>query len=109
MNASVRSITRVALQKGCIPFAIFKGYQGLVYGGDKIKQLGWDDVRGYLARGGTLIGTARCKDFRERPGRCWNLIKNGIDAQVVIVGSIDIDMSSTDIAIGAVTSITSYL
>lgn len=47
MNAAVRSITRVSLQKGCVPFAIYEGYQGLVDGGEKIKELRWDDVRGY--------------------------------------------------------------
>jgi hypothetical protein len=89
MNAAVRSIARVALQKGCIPFAIYEGYQGLVDGGEKIKELKWADVRGFLSKGGTLIGTARCAEFRERPGRlkaCHNLIKNGIDALVIIGG-----------------------
>lgn len=49
MNAAVRSITRVALQKGCMPYAIYEGYQGLVDGGENIKLLGWEDVRGLLA------------------------------------------------------------
>jgi 6-phosphofructokinase 1 len=34
-----------------------------------IKEADWEDVRGYLPLGGTLIGTARCAAFRERPGR----------------------------------------
>lgn len=34
-----------------------------------IREVGWDDVRGYLSEGGTLIGTARCMAFMERPGR----------------------------------------
>lgn len=68
MNAAVRSITRFALQKGCLPFAIYEGYQGLVDGGDKIKQLGWEDVRGMISTGGTSIGTARCAAFRTREG-----------------------------------------
>lgn len=34
-----------------------------------IKKAEWDDVRGYLPEGGTLIGTARCAAFRERWGR----------------------------------------
>ena len=154
MNAAVRSITRFALQKGCIPFAIYEGYQGLVDGGAKIKQFGWEDVRGYLSIGGTLIGTARCMAFRTREGRlqaAYNMVKNGIDALIVIggdgsltgadmlraewkglldelvstarllpdeilhfkndltivglVGSIDNDMSATDITIGAVSSL----
>eukprot|EP00842_Homolaphlyctis_polyrhiza_P001454 jgi/Hompol1/2309/HPOL_005935-RA len=134
MNAAVRSIVRIALQRGCLPFAIYEGYQGLVDGGDKIKPMHWDSVRGFLA----VVTT-------------YNLIKNGIDALVIIggdgsltgadilraewtglvdelissnrltkeesehlrndltivglVGSIDNDMSATDITIGAVTSL----
>ena len=90
MNPTIRAITRVALQKGCIPFAIYEGYQGLCDGGDKIKELKWSDVRSLLSKGGTEIGTARCQDFRGRPGRlkaCYNMIKNGIDALVVIGGN----------------------
>ncbi|KAJ3062899.1 6-phosphofructokinase, alpha subunit [Podochytrium sp. JEL0797] len=154
MNAAVRSVTRIALQRGCVPFAIHEGYEGLVEGGDLIKKLEWSDVRGFLGIGGTVIGTARCMSFRKREGRlkaAYNMIKHGIDALVVIggdgsltgadllrgewkglvdelvatgrlqaeecahlreyltivglVGSIDNDMSSTDITIGAFTSL----
>ena len=38
------------VQKGCIPFAIYEGFQGLVDGKEKIKELKWDDVRGYLSK-----------------------------------------------------------
>ncbi|KAI9015204.1 phosphofructokinase-domain-containing protein [Gaertneriomyces semiglobifer] len=89
MNAAVRSITRMALQRGCLPFAIYEGYQGLVEGGRYIRQLGWEDVRGLLAVGGTSIGTARCAEFRTREGRLravHNLITRGIDALIVIGG-----------------------
>ncbi|KAL4402214.1 6-phosphofructokinase, alpha subunit [Malassezia pachydermatis] len=54
-----------------------------------IVKIGWDDVRGWEGMGGTLIGTARCKEFRERDGRLravYNLIHNGIDSLVVIGG-----------------------
>lgn len=57
MNAAVRAITRYALQRQCQPFAIFEGYNGLVEGGDKIKKLGWEDVRGLLS----MV----CLDFNE--------------------------------------------
>lgn len=98
MNAAVRSITRFALQKGCVPFAIYEGYQGLVDGGDKIKQLGWEDVRGMISTGGTSIGTARCAAFRTREGTkllfylvgrlqaAANMVRTGIDALIVIGG-----------------------
>lgn len=54
-----------------------------------IVKIGWDDVRGWKQMGGTLIGTARCKEFREREGRLKaanNLIQNGIDSLVVCGG-----------------------
>ena len=57
--------------------------------GRHIIQVGWDDVRGFLSAGGTLIGTARSKEFREFEGRtkaAFNLLKHGIDALVVCGG-----------------------
>ena len=78
MNAAVRSVVRVALAKGIETFAIFEGYQGMVDGGDFIKPIGWNDVGGILHQGGTIIGSARCADFRERNGRltaAYNLLQ----------------------------------
>jgi 6-phosphofructokinase 1 len=57
--------------------------------GRYIIRVGWDDVRGFVSEGGTLIGTARCAAFREVEGRrkaVHNLIKHGIDALVVCGG-----------------------
>ncbi|KAF3927586.1 6-phosphofructokinase [Arthrobotrys entomopaga] len=70
-------------------YCIYEGYEGLVQGGDLIKKMDWEDVRGWLSEGGTLIGTARCAAFRERPGRlaaAKNLIVNGIDGLIVCGG-----------------------
>lgn len=89
MNPAVRAVVRMALAKGCEPYAIYEGYAGLVNGGEYIKKMAWEDVRGWLSEGGTLIGTARCKEFRERPGRlaaAKNLIVHGIDALIVCGG-----------------------
>lgn len=89
MNACVRAVVRAAISRGCDAFAIYEGYEGLLRGGEYIKQMSWDDVRGYLCIGGTSIGTARCAGFRERSGRltaAHNLIKHGIDALVVCGG-----------------------
>ena len=89
MNGVVRSVVRMAIHKGCEAYAIYEGYQGLVDGGDLIKQMHWEDVRGFLSRGGTLIGTARCMAFMERPGRlksAKNMIQRGIDALVICGG-----------------------
>ncbi|KAJ7035007.1 phosphofructokinase domain-containing protein [Mycena alexandri] len=88
--------------------------------GRYIVRVGWDDVRGWFTEGGTLIGTARSKEFRTPEGRlaaAHNLIKEGIDALVPkatthshlkivgLVGSIDNDMSMTDLTIGAPTAL----
>ncbi|KAL9048597.1 MAG: hypothetical protein Q9162_007631, partial [Coniocarpon cinnabarinum] len=54
-----------------------------------IQHMVWEDVRGWLSEGGTLIGTARCKEFTARPGRLQaakNLISKGINALVVCGG-----------------------
>lgn len=90
MNACVRAVVRAAIFRGCKPFAVMEGYEGLVRGGsDYIKEMQWQDVRGYLTEGGTKIGTARCMAFKERKGRlqaCKNMIDAGIDALIVCGG-----------------------
>ncbi|AOA63104.1 6-phosphofructokinase subunit alpha [Komagataella phaffii CBS 7435] len=89
MNAAVRAVTRAGIFYGCKVYACYEGYTGLVKGGDMLKELQWQDVRGLLSIGGTIIGTARSKEFRERWGRlqaCYNMVSNGIDALVVCGG-----------------------
>ncbi len=89
MNAAVRSVVRTALDRGVDVYAIYEGYQGMVDGGDRIRQMGWDSVGGILHRGGTVIGSARCTEFRNREGRlraATNLLERGIDSLVVIGG-----------------------
>lgn len=89
MNAAVRAVVRSALSVGAQVFAIFEGYQGMIDGGDGIRPFGWDDVGSILNRGGTVIGTFRSKDMRERSGRLKavrNLMEHGIDRLVVIGG-----------------------
>ncbi|KAG8831285.1 6-phosphofructokinase, alpha subunit [Serendipita sp. 399] len=57
--------------------------------GRYIVRVGWDDVRGWMGEGGTIIGTARCASFRTAEGRTaavYNLIKEGITALVVCGG-----------------------
>ncbi|CAG7849126.1 ATP-dependent 6-phosphofructokinase {ECO:0000255/HAMAP-Rule:MF_03184} Short=ATP-PFK {ECO:0000255/HAMAP-Rule:MF_03184}; Short=Phosphofructokinase {ECO:0000255/HAMAP-Rule:MF_03184}; {ECO:0000255/HAMAP-Rule:MF_03184}; AltName: Full=Phosphohexokinase {ECO:0000255/HAMAP-Rule:MF_03184} [Serendipita indica DSM 11827] len=57
--------------------------------GRYIVRVGWDDVRGWMGEGGTIIGTARCAAFRTIEGRttaAHNLIKEGINALVVCGG-----------------------
>jgi 6-phosphofructokinase 1 len=89
MNAAVRAVVKTALTNHIDVYAIFQGYQGMVDGGEMIRQMGWDSVGGILHKGGTIIGTARCKEFRERSGRlkaAANLIEKSIDNLVVIGG-----------------------
>lgn len=89
MSGAVRAVVRQTIASGCHAYAIYEGYDGLVRGGDMIKQMSWEDVRGWLSEGGTLIGTARCKAFMQREGRlvgAKNLIEKGIDALIICGG-----------------------
>jgi len=89
MNGVVRAVVRQAIAMDCEAYAIYEGYEGLVQGGALIKQMRWGDVRGWLSEGGTLIGTARCMAFYERPGRLTaarNMILAGIDALIICGG-----------------------
>jgi 6-phosphofructokinase 1 len=81
MNALVRAVARLGAFYGRDVFAIYEGFQGMVEGGSQIRRLSWEDTRMIIHRGGTVIGSARCAEFRERPGRlraCRNLVKNNI-------------------------------
>lgn len=89
MNPAVRAIVRAGIHAGAEVFAIKEGWQGAVDGGDRITRLRWGDVSGILSQGGTIIGTARSKDFRTHEGMrqaCRNLIHNGIDRVIVVGG-----------------------
>ena len=56
MSGAVRAVVRQTIASGCDSFAVYEGYEGLVQGGDMIKRMNWEDVRGWLSEGGTLIG-----------------------------------------------------
>lgn len=89
MNAAVRAVVRTGLHLGAEVYAIAEGWQGAVDGGAGIRRMGWESVSNVLHRGGTVIGTARSKDFRERSGQlraARNLLECGIDRLVVIGG-----------------------
>jgi 6-phosphofructokinase 1 len=98
MNPAVRAVVRTALNHGAEIFAVYEGYQGLVDGGDLIRPVTWDDVSNILNRGGTVIGTARSVEFRQREGRrraANHLVQRGIDRLVVIGG--DGSLSGADL------------
>ena len=68
MNAAIRAVVRAAISEGIEVFGIYEGYQGMVDGGNNIRPIGWSDVGGILQKGGTIIGSARSLEFRERAG-----------------------------------------
>lgn len=89
MNGAVRAVVRMGFYLGCRVYFIKEGYQGMVDGGDNIVEATWASVSGILQMGGTVIGSARCKDFLQQAGRlkaAKNLIENGITNLVVIGG-----------------------
>lgn len=89
MNAAVRAVVRMALNQDVEVYAIYEGYQGMVDGGNQIRPIGWNDVGGILHQGGTVIGSARCAEFRERAGRLKavrNLLEHDMEALVIIGG-----------------------
>lgn len=87
MNAAIRAVVRCGIHYGYRMMGIKKGYAGLLAG--EIDDLGPRDVSDILQRGGTVLQTARCKEFTTEEG-----IKKGIevarifglDALVVIGG-----------------------
>src|SRR3954467_1104472 len=88
MNAAIRAVTRSALDRGTEVFGVRYGFQGLV--DDAVEPLRARDVGGIIQRGGTILGSARCKEFREQSGRLKalrNLAQRGIEALVVIGGN----------------------
>lgn len=89
MNAALRAVIRIAIHKGMRAFLIEEGYKGLVEGGSHIKECQWNSISYVMHKGGTVIGTARCKEFMTREGRlkaAENLVKNGINNLVIIGG-----------------------
>jgi 6-phosphofructokinase 1 len=89
MNAALRAVVRAGLDRGAEVFAIYEGYRGMIAGGDEIRPMTWNSVGGIMQRGGTVIGTARCREFETRIGRrqaVQNLLERDIDALVVIGG-----------------------
>ncbi|XP_032329754.1 ATP-dependent 6-phosphofructokinase, platelet type isoform X5 [Camelus ferus] len=89
MNAAVRAVVRMGIYVGAKVYFIYEGYQGMVDGGSNIVEADWESVSSILQVGGTIIGSARCKDFRSREGRlkaAYNLIQLGITNLCVIGG-----------------------
>ncbi|XP_074478759.1 ATP-dependent 6-phosphofructokinase, platelet type isoform X3 [Sebastes fasciatus] len=89
MNAAVRAVVRMGLYVGAKVYFIHEGYQGMVDGGENIVEATWESVSSMLQVGGTVIGSARCKEFRSHEGRlkaAHNLVQQGITNLCVIGG-----------------------
>ena len=63
MNAAVRAVTRAAINKGYRVIGIQRGYNGLLHG--ECVELSCRDVSDIIQRGGTILYTARCLEFKE--------------------------------------------
>ncbi len=88
MNAAIRAITLVGTAAGCEVYGVRHGYQGLV--DDEFELLGPRDVQRIVRDGGTMLGSARCLPFMEKPARDRaraNLAARGIEGLVVIGGN----------------------
>jgi len=88
MNAAIRAVVRTAHSIGIQVKGIRRGYQGMIDG--NIVDLGLDDVANIMQTGGTILKTARCKEFRTREGRdkaYAQLKKHNIDGLICVGGN----------------------
>ena len=129
MNAAIRAVVRTGIYHGLEVYGIMRGYQGMIE--DDIIKMEGRSVANIIQRGGTILKTARCKEFFEPEGRKKaydNLKRRGIDGMVVIggdgsfrgagkfsqefdipciglAGTIDKDINGTDFTIGFDTAV----
>ena len=128
MNAAIRAVVRTALARGIKVKGIKKGYQGLL--NEEIIDMEASSVSDIIQRGGTILGTARCLEFKTKEGQQKGAEicrKHGIDGIVVIggdgsyrgaqalsrngintiglPGTIDLDISCTEYTIGFDTAV----
>lgn len=124
MNAAIRAVTRAGIAAGLKVKGIYRGYEGLI--NNEIQDFTTENVSNIIQRGGTILKTARSKDFLMPEGRKKaydNMVEQGIDALIIIggngslegarifaeefdvpciglPGTIDNDLSGTDSTIG---------
>ncbi|MAV04477.1 MAG: 6-phosphofructokinase [Flavobacteriaceae bacterium] len=87
MNTALRAVVRTCAYNNIECIGVFRGFQGLI--NDEIKVLNTRSVRGIINRGGTMLYSARSKEFRSKEGRIKafeNIKKHNIDALVIIGG-----------------------
>ncbi|MDP2953671.1 MAG: 6-phosphofructokinase [Chloroflexota bacterium] len=133
MNASIRAVVRVGVEKGLRVYGIRDGYQGLIAG--TFQEMGPRSVGNILQRGGTVLGTSRSEEFRTPKGRreaAARLKRHAIDGLVAIggdgtfrgalelhkehgvpvvglPGTIDNDLAGTDFTLGFDTAVNTAL
>jgi 6-phosphofructokinase 1 len=132
MNAAIRAVVRKAMYHNLEVYGIYYGYQGLING--DIKKLELGSVGDIIHRGGTMLYTARCEEFKTPEGQqkgIDQLKKFGIDGLVVIggdgsfkgakklseqgiptvgvPGTIDNDIPGTDFTIGFDTALNTVI
>ena len=124
MNAAIRAVTRAGIAAGLKVKGIYRGYEGLI--NNEIQEFTTENVSNIIQRGGTILKTARSKEFLTPEGRKKaydNMVEQGIDALIIIggngslegarifaeefdvpciglPGTIDNDLSGTDSTIG---------
>jgi len=86
MNAAIRSVVRVGIDKGWELFGIRHGYSGLI--SNTVIPLGARDVSGIIQQGGTMLGSARCPEFKTEEGRlqALRILKEHEIEGLVIIG-----------------------
>ena len=87
MNAAIRAVVRTACENGIKVFGINRGYAGLIE--DDVRELNIRSVSDIIHRSGTMLYSARCKEFREEAGMqkaIETCKKHGIEGIVVIGG-----------------------
>jgi 6-phosphofructokinase 1 len=88
MNAAIRAVTRAGIYNGFKIKGIYRGWDGLI--NDEIRDFSTENVSGIINMGGTILKTARSKEFMTVEGRQKaydNMVKHSIDALVVIGGN----------------------
>ena len=88
MNAAIRAVTRAGIYNGLKIKGIYRGWDGLI--NNEIKEFSTENVSGIINMGGTILKTARSKEFMTKEGRQKaydNMVKNDIDALVIIGGN----------------------
>ena len=87
MNAAIRSVVRTCAYHGIECVGVYRGYEGLIEGDFKL--LSARSVKGIINKGGTILKSARSKEFRTKEGRekaYKSLIANDVDGLVVVGG-----------------------